>query len=75
MWKQRIHKLFHRLCGGAVVAVGLLQELRAVDLTPILREHTSLVVSILGAVIVVLEFLPLVGNWIDGEDKTNQPQQ
>jgi hypothetical protein len=67
MWKQRLHKCFHRVVGGSLALVGILNELKAVDLTPLLHDHTALALSLMGVAVAALEFLPLLGSWLDGD--------
>lgn len=67
MWRSRLHKLAHRVIGGSVVMVGLLQQLKEVDLSPLLGEHTAAFVAGVGLVIVLLEFMPVLGGMIDGD--------
>lgn len=74
MWKQRLHKCFHRACGVSLIAAALLAKLQAVDLTGIFKDHTPLVVSGLGVAIACLEFLPMLGQWLDGDSTDETPK-
>lgn len=66
MWHDRFHKYLHRVIGVTVALVGLLQQLQAIDLSKLIGEqHAGEAVAIIGLVIVLLEFLPILGKLLD----------
>lgn len=47
--------------------VGLLTQLKEIDLSAIVgADHTGEAVAAIGLLIVLFEFLPILGQWIDG---------
>jgi hypothetical protein len=51
--------------------VGLLNELKQIDLTtlPFVGTHAGLVTALIGLTIVGLEFLPILGQLMDGGEE------
>jgi hypothetical protein len=74
MWKHRLHKGFHRIVGGSVAMAGLLGELRQIDLSQIsfLRDNADFIIAVSGLIIIALEFLPILGGLLDGEDRDDR---
>lgn len=69
MWKRRLHAGFHRIVGGSAVLVGLLTQLKEIDLSQLVGEaHAGQVVAAVGLGVIGLEFLPMIGQMIDGDD-------
>lgn len=70
MWKHRLHVCFHRIVGGSIAMVGLLNELKQIDLSqlPLVGAHSGAIVAGLGLIIVALEFLPILGSLLDGAE-------